>query len=187
MASARNRLKKRKVKTDPVEKLALSIIPDQQYRGGSFAIRDISNHSEADQRTMVRSGNKQTIRRKTRIEMLRDSGVINQEQAVACEWYAAAHELGFGTIGCTANYAGAGGGVFGSSDLLARYKAQSEARENFYYARQSIPAHLIPSLDAVALETGRPPQMMRKAEKLRFSLAAFLLHGQIAHLIAEAA
>jgi hypothetical protein len=187
MASARNRLKKRKPKADPVEKLALSIIPHQQFRTGNFAIRDIANHSEADQRAMVRSGSTKTIRRKTRIEMLRDAGVINNDQALACEWYAAAYQLGFQTIGCTANYAGAGGGGFGSSDLLARYKAQAEARENYHFARIAIPAHLVSSLDAVVLETGRPPQMMRKAEKLRFSLAAYLLHGQISHLLAVAA
>jgi hypothetical protein len=181
------RLRKRKAKIDPVEKLALSIIPDQQFRTGSFAIRDIANHSDADQRAMVRSGSTRTIRRRTRIELMRDLGFINAEQAIACEWYSAAHELGFGTLGCTANYAGAGGGGFGSSDLLARYKAQAEARENFYYARLAVPAHLVPALDAVALETGRPPQMMRKHEKLKFSLAAFLLHGQIAHLLAAAA
>jgi hypothetical protein len=115
------------------------------------------------------------------------AGIINAEQAAACEWYSAAYELGFQTIGCTANYGGAGGGSFGSSDLLARYKAQAEARENYHFARLAIPAHLLPSLDAVVLETGRPPQMMRKEEKLRFSLAAFLLLGQVGHMLLAAA
>lgn len=184
--SARAKRRSRRTKVDPVEKLALSIIPDQQFRGGDFAIRDIANHSEDDQRTMVRSGNKQTIRRRTRVEMMRDSKAINQEQALACEWYAEAYQLGFQTIGCTANYTGAGGGGFGASDLLARYKAQAEARENYHFARLAIPAHLIPALDSVVLETGRPPQMMSKAEKLRFSLAAWMLHGQVAHLLGAA-
>jgi hypothetical protein len=115
------------------------------------------------------------------------AGIINAEQAAACEFYAAAYQLGFQTIGCTANYGGAGGGSFGSSDLLARYKAQAEARENYYYARLAVPKHLLPSLDTVVLETGQPPHKMRKEEKLRFSLAAFLLHGQVAHLLQIAA
>lgn len=185
--ASRARKRSRKIKADPVTKLALSILPAEQVRSGAYAIRDIANHSEADQRTMVRSGMTKTVRRRTRIEMLRDCGVINAEQAQACEFYAAAYQLGFQTIGCTANYAGAGGGGFGSSDLLARYKAQAEARENYHFARLAIPAHLLSALDAVVLETGRPPQMMRKAEKLRFSLAAFLLLGQVGHMLALAA
>lgn len=179
--------KRRKVKADPTMKLALSILPGEQVKIGLYAIRDVANHSDDDQRAMVRSGEKQTIRRKTRIELMRDAGVINADQALACEWYALAYELGFQTVGCTANYGGAGGGGFGSSDLLARYKAQAEARENYHYARLAIPKHLTGIFEEVALGTGRPPHMMRKEDKLRFSLAAFLLHGQIGHLLAIAA
>lgn len=181
------RIRKAKTRVDPVAKLALTIIPREQFRMGAYAIRDVANHSESDQRSMVRSGETRTVRRKTRIELMRDAGVITVDQASACEWYASNYELGFQTVGCTANYAGAGGGGFGSGDLLARYKAQGEARENFTYARLAIPRHLLDIFDAVTLGTGRPPHMMRKADKLRFSLAAFLLHGQIGHLLAIAA
>jgi hypothetical protein len=179
--------RKRKTKVDPVLKLAESILPAAQIRNHLYAICGVSNHSDADQRAMVRSGETKTLRRLTRIELMQRAGIINAEQAAACEFYAAAYQLGFQTIGCTANYGGAGGGSFGSSDLLARYKAQAEARENYYYARLAVPKHLLPSLDTVVLETGQPPHKMRKEEKLRFSLAAFLLHGQVAHLLQIAA
>jgi hypothetical protein len=186
MASKRTR-KIRKAPVDPVIKLAMTLLPGEQVRAGLYAIRDVANHSEADQRAMVRSGEKRTIRRKTRVELMRDAGVINADQALACEWYATAFETGFQTVGCTANYEGAGGGGFGSSDLLARYKAQAEARENYHYARLSIPRQLTGIFDEVVLGTGRPPHMMRREDRLRFSLAAFLLHGQIGHMLAIAA
>jgi hypothetical protein len=185
--ASRARKRSRKLKVDPVLKLAESILPAEQIRNQLYAICGVSNHSDADQRAMVRSGETKTLRRLTRIELMHKAGIINAEQAQACEFYAAAYQLGFQTIGCTANYGGAGGGGFGSTDLLARYKAQAEARENYHYARLAVPKHLLPSLDAVVLETGHPPHKMRKEEKLRFSLAAFLLHGQVAHLLSVAA
>jgi hypothetical protein len=179
--------RKHKTKVDQVAKLAMSILPPEQLRNNLYEICGVANHSVADQRDSMSLKRTKTLRRRTRIELMQRAGIINAEQAAACEFYAAAYQLGFQTIGCTANYGGAGGGSFGSSDLLSRYKAQAEARENYHFARLAIPAHLLPSLDAVVLETGRPPQMMRKEEKLRFSLAAFLLLGQIGHMLAMAA
>lgn len=185
------RLKRiRKARTDPVVKLARSIVPERQATNGDLAIRDVANHSDADQRASIRSGETKTVRRLTRVERLTRAGVISADQAAACEWYAAAHELGFQTVGCTANYLGTGGGGFGSSDLFARYRAQGEARANYFYARQAIPDNLLGLFEAIVLHGGDQPGrwwMIGKEDKLRFSLAAFLLHGQIGHLLAIAA
>lgn len=184
MASKPRRTKKARL--DPVMKLAKALgIPLEQRNG--LAIVNVANHSDADQRASVRSGETETVRRLTRIELLTKAGVITQDQALACGWYANQHEMAFQTIGCTANYGGAGGGGFGAGDLLARYRAQSEARENYRYARQAIPEHLVGTFECIVLGTGRPPHMMPKADKLRFSLAAFLLHEQIGHMLALAA
>jgi len=177
----------RKTREDPTAKLARTILPPEQANRGGLAIRDVANHTDADQRISVRSGETKTIRRLTRIELLVKAHVINAEQAAACGWYSDRYELGFQTTGCTANYGGAGGGGFGSNDLLARYKAQGEAREDYYYARQAIPQHLLQTFEGIVLGTGRPPHMMPKADKLRFSLAAFLLHQQIGHMLLVAA
>jgi hypothetical protein len=174
----------RKVARVPEDvRLGRSILPAGQARAGAFVAVDISNHSESDQRRMVRSGERRTIRRLTRVELMHKAGTITDEQARACAWYAAQHELGFQTVGCTANYGGAGGGGFGAGDLLARYKAQSEARENFHYARSAIPLWLVGPFEAVALGVGRPPHMMSKAERLKFSMAAHLLYQQVGHII----
>lgn len=185
----------RKVRSDPVAAKAREIgVPEAQVGRGDLALRDVANHNDNDQRAMVRQrageerGDKarQTVRRLTRIEQLAKKGEITPEQARACQWYANAHELGFQTVGCTANYGGAGGGAFGSSDLLARYSAQAEARENFYYARRAIPDHLVVPFESIVLGSGRPVHMLPKNDRARFSMAAHLLYGQIAHLLIAA-
>lgn len=180
----------RKNRTDPTEKLARTILPAEQAIAGDLAIRDVANHSDEDQRASVRSGETKTVRRLTRVERLTRAHVISNDQAIACEWYSAAYELGFQTVGCTANYGGAGGGAFGSQDLFSRYKAQGEARANYFYARQAIPDHLLGLFEAIVLHGGNEPGrwfMIGKEDKTRFSLAAFLLHGQIGHMLAIAA
>jgi hypothetical protein len=197
MPKPRNSRRIRKQRVDPVRKLGVAIgVPVEQLTNDSFKKCDVVNHSEDDHRAMVRAMGgadklnedaRLTVRRLTRIELLQKAGVISAEQASACGWYAIQHEMAFHTVGCTANYGGAGGSGFGANDLLARYKAQSEARENYRYARQAIPDHLIGNFEAIVLGTGRPPHMMPKEDKLRFSLAAFLLHQQIGHMLAVAA
>lgn len=177
----------RKTREDPTSKRARSILPAEQAGKRDLVVCDVANHSDADQRASVRSGETRTVRRLTRVELLVKAKVINLDQAAACAWYVDAHELGFQTVGCTANYGGAGGGGFGSNDLLARYKAQGEAREDYFFARSAIPQHLLQTFEGVVLGTGRPPHMMPKADRLRFSLAAFLLHQQIGHMLAIAA
>lgn len=178
----------KRVRENPAIKQARSIgVPDIQIHRGNLVICDVANHSDDDQRRMVRSGERQTVRRLTRVEQLAKQGYITQDQLAACSWYADAHELGFQTIGCTANYGGAGGGGFGSHDLLARYKAQGEARENYHYARQAIPAHLLTAFESILFGQGRPVHMLPKSERTKFSMAAWLLHGQVAHLLAIAA
>jgi len=184
-----SRTGKRKPKADPVAKLARSILPEAQVRG-DLVIRDVANHTEADQRASVRSGETKTVRRLTRVERLTRAGVITVDQQAACEWYSDAYELGFQTVGCTANYMGAGGGGFGAADLFSRYKAQGDARANYFYARQAIPNHLLGLFEAIVLHGGEQPgrwYMIGKEDKLRFSLAAFLLHGQIGHMLLVAA
>lgn len=183
MASRRTR-KVRKTREDPVLKLAKTILPLEQCH--NLAIRDVANHTEADQRASIRSGETRTVRKLTRVERLTKAGVITPEQAAACEAYCEFYELGFQTVGCTANYTGAGGGGFGSGDLLARYKAQQEARENYYYARSALPERLQYMFEAVLL-TDYFPREWDKNLKLRFSLAAFLLHRQIGHMLLVAA
>lgn len=184
----------KKPRQDPAAKLARTggadgapIIPEEQIVRGGLAVRDVANHSDADQRDSISLNRTKTVRRLTRVEMLVKSGDINPDQALACSWYASAYELGFQTVGCTSNYCGAGGGGFGSADLLARYKAQGEAREDYFYARSALPQHLLGVFEAIVLGNGRPPHMMPKSDKLRFSLAAFLLHQQIGHMLLVAA
>jgi hypothetical protein len=176
----------KKPRVDPVVKLASSILPPEQAKRGDLTICDVANHSEADQRASVRSKETTTVRKLTRVEKLRKAGIITVEQFDACEWYAAAYELGFSTVGCTANYEPTVCGI-SSNDLLARYKAQSEARKDYYYARQAIPDNLLWLFEAIVLETGDPPVNLNRPNRVRFSMAAYLLQGQIGHLLRIAA
>jgi hypothetical protein len=54
-------LRIKKVRGDPVEKFACSIIPPEQFAKGGYEPRDVANHNEKDQRHMVRSGETKTI------------------------------------------------------------------------------------------------------------------------------
>ena len=179
--------KPKRMRKDPLAELARSIVPAEQVAHGGLVKCPVANRSEADQRDSMSLKRTETVRRLTRVELLVRSGDINPDQALACEWYNDRHERGFQTVGCTANYGGAGGGGFGSQDLLARYKAQGEAREDYFFARSAIPNHLLGIFESIVLGTGRPPHMMPKFDKLRFSLAAFLLHQQIGHMLMIAA
>lgn len=150
MASRAKRQRIRKHE-DPAVRLARSILPEAQVKPGLFVVRDVVNHTDADQRRSERSGEKRTIERKGHIQTLASRGVIEQADVPVLRWYADQHELGFATVGCTANYCGAGGGGFGPSDLLARYKAQSEARANYRMAWLAIPPVHRQLLDRVVL------------------------------------
>lgn len=157
MATAPNRKerarerKDRRLRVDEATKIARLVLPEGQADRGGFAVADVANHSDSDQRHMVRSGEKRTVCRLTHIERLKRLNAITSEQALICEWYAKQHELGYQTVGCTANYSGAGGGGFGPSDLLARYKAQARARDNHIAARAAIPPALRHLFERVVL------------------------------------
>lgn len=188
--------KRGRVKTPEQQavRIARSIgVPERQMRG--LILVDVSNRSDTDQRHSVRSGETRTVRKLTRIERLHRAGTIERHEAAACQWYADAYSLGYDTIGCTANYAGAGGGGRVSDHLFARYRAQDEARANYAFARIAIPREFLPMFEAVVLEgraiaeagTGLYEQLSRsqKLGKLAatFRLTANLLHGHIAHCL----
>lgn len=181
----------RKVKRagdNPANRIAKDIgMTESQIAQGNLVVCGVSNHSEADQRHMTRSGTKHTVRRLTRIERLVKLGIIDKDQAIACQWYADQHCIGYDTVGCTANYDGAGGGGGGAPDF-ARSKAQYIARENFAYARLGIPPELVTLFDQVTLGfLGENDfRTVTKNETLRIGIAAWRLHGQVSHLIGDA-
>lgn len=170
-------------------------LPAAQCVRGDLKLAPIANWTEGDQRHMMRSAEKTTVRRLTRIEKLRSAGTIDRHEADACEWYASQHALGYDTIGMTANYLGGADKPSRSHDLFARYRAQAEARANFAFARAALPNHMLPMFEAIVLNgltladagTGLYEQLGRsqRAAKLRasFRLVANLLHGRIAHVL----
>jgi len=191
---ARQRQKRTKRQADPVLKMQRAILPSAQVRKGDFVMVDVANHSEGDQRHSVRSGETKTIMRKSWVERLVAAKVIEEHQAKAVQWYADQHEAGFATVGCTANYGGAGGGGFGSSHLFARYREQQEARDNYQWARTLIPADLLPGFEMVVLnqarlngsgfEEGMGSERTRfRNRRAAFRLACDRLHIGVQHIV----
>ena len=130
------RIKKR---ADPVATRAHEIgIPAAQIRPGRFELHDVSNHTEGDQRRMVRSGERQTIRRKPKVDELLTRKIITEREAAACEWYVKMHSARYDTLGLTANYGGAGGRSSTNFDHLPKTKAQQEAYDLFDHARSGL-------------------------------------------------
>ena len=143
---------------DPADKLARSIVPTAQAKPGAFTLVNVANHSEADQRASVRSGEVRTIRRTPKIMQLVNARIITKAEAETCQWYADRHSEGFDTLGITANYGGAGGGGCSAFTHLAKHKAQMIARQEFAAARASINPTLIGLFERVVLH-GRPSRL----------------------------
>ncbi len=155
-----------------------------------FTLTDKRHHNNDDTRDTMRSGAKQTLRRLTRIERLVKLEIIDKDQANACQWYSDCHELGFiAQQGVTANYGGAGGGGCTAYDLLARHKAQQEARDNYAFAKSAIPHELVQLFEQTIFGTIGENEFraVTRNEQFRIGLAAWRLHGQVSHLIAVAA
>lgn len=183
------RQKPTKQKPDPTVLLALSIVPAAQVANGTFTECNVANHSDKDQRHSVRSKEVKTIRRKSHIDILVNRRTLTPRQGQLCQWYADQHEIGFATVGCIANYLGAGGGGFGAMDLLARYSEQSIARANYAEAKQSISHMLLTMFERVVLgriglgEAGGKARHSRLS--LSFRLAVDELERGIGHLVTE--
>lgn len=178
--------KARKQKIDPAIRLACVIIPSVQVRKGEFAIVDIANRTEADQRHMVRSGEKRTIRRLTHLERLEARRIITKRQLQICEWYAEQHEKGFGVTCHIANYGMTGGKAPGAMDLLAKTRSQYLARQNYAYAKASIAPGLIHLFERIVIgqtDLGNGETWRRKsALKNTFRLAVDQLDEACGHL-----
>lgn len=178
----------KKPRVDPVFKLARTILPAEQCDPRSLVIRDVANHTIAEQRDSISLGQTKTVRKKTRVETLRDAGVINAEQAASCEWYGNNYEMGYEVAqGTTANYTGTGGGGFGAKDLFARHEAQRQARLNIEYARRAIPPDLLGLLEYVVAGPVWSMPLLNTRDKGRFAEAAKALHEQVGHMAQLAA
>jgi len=179
------RIKKTRVNT--ADMLASQIMPASQAQRGDYELCDVANHTDADQRHMQRSGAKQTLRKLTHIRILAARKVIALEQVGLLQWYADQHEQGYATVGCTANWGGTGGGGFGPKDLMARYGEQQTARENYHFARMSIPPRYRAMFENVvlgALPVARSDVRQRWARPGHaFRKAVAYLEEAVGHLV----
>jgi hypothetical protein len=175
--------------------LKVSLLAPAQAANGRFEACDVVNHTAAEHREMVRAlgannlneDARRTLRKLTRVELLVRDKTIPLEHQPACEWYGVQYELAFQFgQGTCANYGGVGGSGGLGWDHGSRTLAQMEARENLAYAREAIPGWLLHDFERVVIGP-MDIRTLTKEGRLRFSLAAFLLHGQIGHLLLVAA
>lgn len=188
MATRSTRIKNAKV--DPATRIAREIdMPASQVEHGNLAVVAKGQYNSDGTRDSIRGGS-QTVRRLTRIERLVKLGIIDKDQAIACQWYADCHELGFvAQLGVTANYGATGGGGGQAPDHFAKNEAQRQARLNFAFARDGVPPELRDLFDMVVLGNMGENEFraVTRNEVLRIGIAAWRLHGQVSHLIAVAA
>lgn len=185
--AARSVMSRKRAKADPVAKLVRSILPGAQLRKGEFAIADVANHSDADQRHMVRSGEKRTLKRLTHLEKLYARKAITLRQLRVCEWYADQHEKGFVATCHISNYGSAGGSPPGAMDLLAKTREQYLARQMYAQAKASISPMLIGLFERVVLKGvdlpgGAEDWRRKSALKHTFRLAVDQLDEACGHL-----
>lgn len=152
---------------------------------GEFELVDVANHTDADQRSMVREigyatgkdkdAKRQTLRRRTKLEKLVDAGVIDKRTLALCEWYGDRHAAAYDTVGITADYdrTGASGG-----NRVGRSNVQVEAAREYAWARAGINPLLVGLFERVVLH-GRPMNRLG----LAFRLACRQLDERIGHLV----
>ncbi len=136
-------------------RIAEQIMPAAQVARGDYEVRDVANYNEADQRHMVRSGERKTIRRTTKIDQLLKRGIINDREALACEWYQSTYENEYETRVRIADWGGTGG----SSDRAYGHWPAGTPLDNaeslYRFARQGIAAPFLPLFERVVIH-GRP-------------------------------
>jgi hypothetical protein len=178
MATRSNRIKRERI--DPADKLAKTIgLPDSQMGRGRLRLVDVQNHTDDDQRVMNRSGKRQTVFRKTKIDKLFDAKIISKREALACEWYAATHAARYDTTGVTARYGESSGGGCTNFDHLPKTREQQDAFHHFADARASICPIARPLFERVVLH-GRP--LGKLAITFRITAQRLLAHieGKVA-------
>ena len=152
MARPSRRARERK---DPTAKIARTITTEAQVANGKFILVDVANHADEDQRHMVRSGERQTIRRQPKFMELYRRGVIDKREAAACEWYLDTYSARYDTVGITARY-----GTYSSSgctnfDHLPKTREQHDAWVHFNEARSAINPFFLGMFERIVLH-GRP-------------------------------
>lgn len=185
---SRRHNKTKRARVDPVAKLASEIgVPLSQVANDRFEGCDVVNHTEADHRAMVRSLGAQminpdarrTIRRKPKIDELKDRGLINAQEAAACQWYRDAHAMRYDTLGVTARWGGAGGNN-GRRDFdhMPKTPEQQIAYVNFEFARAGINRFILGMFERVVLHD-RPLGKLGRSFKLAAQQLLERIEGRV--------
>lgn len=146
---------KRKTDEQLANEMARTLLPAAQAKRREFVIVAVSNHTDAEQRHMIRSGQSKTIRRQPKLLYLKKRGLLNDRELLACEWYLTNHTARYSTVGITANYAPSGGSSRKTNfDHLPKTREQQTAYDHFEFARAGISRSCLGLFESVVLDAG---------------------------------
>lgn len=145
----------RKPRVSPADRMAMDLLPAAQVAQGGYELTDIANDTDADHRKMVRSGERKTLRKLTKIEKLHRAGIIDKRQAAACEWYQSAYEECYEARVKIANWAATGGCSDRAFGHWPAGKFLEPGDNLFAFARKAISPAFLPMFERVVLH-GRP-------------------------------
>jgi len=152
-----------------------------------------------DEKTAIVDGHNRptdrTVRKLTRVEKLRNAGVLEQHEANACEKYSDVAELAWATTGCTANYEGMGGGNYVGATARAHMvnRQIADARDDYAYMAKAVPDQYRTVFEAVICHNASIASVAgerfsalgrsQREHKTRaiVKLCANLVHGVIGH------
>lgn len=178
---SRSNRKMRRRQIDEPTRIALSLLPAIQAVRGDFQAVDVQNHTESDQRRMVRSGEKRTIRRRSHIDHIAHRIGLDEREASACQWYADTHAQRYDTVNVIGSYGDGCRTTKTNFDHLPSTNEQDIAAEHFYLAREAIAPVLRKLFDRVVIEGWT--MLDRQAEAL-FRLATRQLMHRIEGFVA---
>lgn len=151
----RGKVRATKAREDPdtraMRGLQSELLPEAQ-RGNGFVLTDVSNFTDADQRHMVRSQKRQTLRRQPKLHELYKRGILDVRQMLACEWFSQCHSLRYDTTNVSARWDRQGGSGTTNFDHLPKNREQQDAYDNFKFARAGISPSLLDLFEAVVLK-----------------------------------
>ncbi len=170
----------RRIREPKVRRLAKAIdMPQSQIDRGDYEACDVANRTDADQRHSVRSEQTRTIRKKTKLQKLKDAGIINSRELSACEWYQSTYEEHYETRVRIADWSATGGASDRAYGHWPAGVVLEPGMNMIEFARQGISPAVLPMFDRVVLH-GRPLGKLA----ITFRTAARKLLEQIEGMVA---
>lgn len=144
----------KKTRDTPVAKVARQIDLASPHHG-DFQLADRVAYSSKDASAALRSGEKQTLRRTTKIDQLVKRGILDKREGLACEWYQGQHEQQYEARVKIAQWDATASASEKSFGHWPSKRCLNDNPTLFEEARADIPTTIRPMFERVVLH-GRP-------------------------------